>query len=88
MTRTEPTRLHGRCTEPTVTSTRIVGYPIAPRNSLTAVTALNNAIAGRGDVGQLRVHTLRSRPFASESLSMRMGHHDSGVQGLPAMRQP
>lgn len=64
-------------------SNRIVGYSIDSRmKSRLAVTALNNAVARRGDVTGCVVHTDRGSQFRSRKFVHALnGHHMTGSMG-------
>lgn len=58
-------------------SNRIVGYSIDARmKSRLAVRALNNAVAGRGDVAGCVVHTDRGSQFRSRKFVHALNRHD------------
>jgi len=60
-----------------VHSNRIVDYSIDPRmKSRLAVTALNNAVARRGDVAGCVVHTDPGSQFRSRKFVRTLGHHN------------
>ncbi|MFK5584369.1 IS3 family transposase, partial [Serinicoccus sp. LYQ131] len=64
------------CAFKDVYSNRIVGYSIdSPMLSRIAVTALNNAVARRGDVTACVVHTDRGSQFRSRKFVHALNHH-------------
>jgi putative transposase len=64
------------CAVKDVWSKRIVGYSIDSRmKSRIAVTALNNAVARRGDVAGCILHTDRGSQFRSRKLMRTLGRH-------------
>ncbi len=71
---------HGKlyvCAFKDVFSNRIVGYSIDSRmKSSLAVTALNNAVARRGDVAGCVVHTDRGSQFRSRKFVHALNRHD------------
>ncbi|NGY66535.1 IS3 family transposase [Lentzea sp. NEAU-D13] len=71
------------CAVKDVCSKRIVGYSIASRmKSRLAVTALTNALAGRGDVAGCVVHTDRGSQFRSRKFVRALTRHGlSGSMG-------
>jgi putative transposase len=65
------------CAFKEVWSNRIVGYSIDSRmKSQLAVTALNNAVARRGDVAGCVVHTDRGSQFRSRKFVRALKRHD------------
>jgi len=65
------------CAFKDVYSNRIVGYSIDSRmKSRLAVTALNNAVARRGDVAGCVVHTDRGSQFRSRKFVHTLNRHD------------
>ncbi|WP_110241166.1 IS3 family transposase, partial [Nocardioides gilvus] len=65
------------CAFKDVYSNRIVGYSIDSRmKSRLAVTALNNAVARRGDVAGCVVHTDRGSQFRSRKFVHALNRHD------------
>jgi len=64
------------CAVKDVHSNRIVGYSINDRMSARiAVTALNNAVARRGDVAGCILHTDRGSQFRSRKMQRALGRH-------------
>jgi transposase InsO family protein len=64
------------CALKDVFSNRIVGYSISDRmTSALAVTALNNAVARRGDVAGCVVHSDRGSQFRSRRFAHALTHH-------------
>ena len=65
------------CAVKDVFSNRIVGYSISSRmKSRLAVTALNNAVARRGDVAGCVLHSDRGSQFRSRKFVRALNHHD------------